>query len=168
MNQTRTLIFCLIFSNKQSKTCCIYLLVVLLGWFLNTFKVIFTQKILRVDSHNCFNFVFILIRSHSMLNCSCPWGGSPFNHDQALMWSLLHYHGGNVVSRQKPLFRPSISWCLWNTFVLHQFGVVTEGGCETLIDAFPIPWGTQMWVQIKNRGRLVRSRGFDYRPFFWP
>jgi len=30
-------------------------------------------------------------------------------------------------------FRPSISWCFWNTFVLHQFGIVTKGGCETLI-----------------------------------
>jgi len=37
------------------------------------------------------------------------------------------------MSTHKPLFRLSISWCLWNIFVLHQFGVVTKGGCETLI-----------------------------------
>jgi hypothetical protein len=31
---------------------------IILGWFLNILKIIFTQKIQQMDSFNCFNFVF--------------------------------------------------------------------------------------------------------------
>jgi hypothetical protein len=33
---------------------------VILGWFLKNFEIIFSQKIMWVDFRNCFNFLFIL------------------------------------------------------------------------------------------------------------
>jgi len=32
---------------------------VFLGWFLDTFGIFFTLKILQMDFHNFFNFIFI-------------------------------------------------------------------------------------------------------------
>ncbi len=65
------------------------------GWFLNTFKITFTQKILRMDSHNCLIFLSYCTRSHSTLNCTYLWGSPCFNHDQAFKWSSSHYHKGS-------------------------------------------------------------------------
>ncbi len=59
-NYNRTLNFYLIPLNWNSNTCCIYLSMVFFGWFFNTFKIVFTEKILQMDSHSCFNLVFIL------------------------------------------------------------------------------------------------------------
>ncbi len=50
----------LIPSNWHPNTCRIYRQVVFLGWFLNTFEIVFILKIQWVDSFNCSNFVFIL------------------------------------------------------------------------------------------------------------
>jgi hypothetical protein len=36
-------------------------------------------------------------RSHSTLNCMCPWSSSPFTHDQTFKWNLSHYNGGNII-----------------------------------------------------------------------
>jgi hypothetical protein len=55
-------------------------------------------------------------RSHSMLNCTYPWGCSLLGHDQTFRWSLSHCHNGNVVSIRKPHFMLSILWCVCNTF----------------------------------------------------
>ncbi len=56
-------------------------------------------------------------RSHFMSNCTYPWGGSLFNHEQTFEWNSSHYRRGNIVSTHKPWFMPSISWCLCNTFL---------------------------------------------------
>ncbi len=72
-------------------------------------------------------------RSHSTLNWTYPWGNLPFNHDQALKWSLSIVIG-------EMLYRfTSYILCLQfcNVFVTHfsphQFKVITKGGCETII-----------------------------------
>jgi hypothetical protein len=68
MKQIKPLSFFIIILNWHSNACYIYWQVVLLGWFLNTFEIVFTQKIQRVDSFICFNFV---LTSH-MVTFS-PW-----------------------------------------------------------------------------------------------
>ncbi len=52
---------------------------------------------------------------HSTLNCTCPWNGPLFNHDQAFRWNSSHCSGGNIVSIHKPSFMFSISWSICNT-----------------------------------------------------
>jgi hypothetical protein len=36
-------------------------------------------------------------RSHSTLNCTCPWSSPLFNRDQAFRWSSSHCNGGNII-----------------------------------------------------------------------
>ncbi len=64
-----------LFSNWCSNACHIYQQVVLLGWFLNTFRIVFIVKIQLMDSFNCSNFVFILHRAtiHPKLHVSLEW-----------------------------------------------------------------------------------------------
>jgi hypothetical protein len=56
------------------------------------------------------------IRSHSTLNCMCPWSGLPLSRDQAFKWKLSHCRKGNIVLIHKPHFLFSILWNFWNTF----------------------------------------------------
>jgi hypothetical protein len=61
-SQNKTLNFLPIPSSWHSNAYRIYQQVVLLGWILNTLKIIFTLKIKRMDCFNCSNFFFILHR----------------------------------------------------------------------------------------------------------
>jgi hypothetical protein len=72
-------------------------------------------------------------RSHSTSDYPCPWSGSFFNKDQALMWNFSHCHGGNIVSNHKSCFMLSISQFFPTQFSLHQFGITIKYGCETII-----------------------------------
>jgi hypothetical protein len=65
----------LTFSNWHSNTNYIYLQVALLSWFSNTFEIVFTQKIIQVDSHSCLNFIPIshMVTCHVELHISLEW-----------------------------------------------------------------------------------------------
>jgi hypothetical protein len=116
----------------------------LFGNFLNTFEIVFTQKIPQVDSHKIFNFVSYHINSHSTLNCTYPWGSSPFSHNQAFRWNSSHYHKGNVILIHKSHFMPSILWCLCNTFL---FTLIMSNNQRWM-------WNNNLWHQM-HLGPLV-------------
>lgn len=101
MNHARILNFCLIPSWWNFNACCIYLQIIILGWFLNFFEIILSQKIMWVDFSNCFNFLFILHKVKFHIECTCPWSNPLFSHDQTLRSNLSHCLGGNVVSIHK-------------------------------------------------------------------
>jgi hypothetical protein len=67
--------FFLVPSSWRSNACHIYKQVVLLGWFLNTFGIVFTLNILQNNSLNYSNFVFILRLAtfHPKLHMSLEW-----------------------------------------------------------------------------------------------
>ncbi len=92
-----------------------------MGWFVNTFETIFSQKILWMDFHNCFNFALILHKVTFHIKLRMSLGSPPFSHDQAFRWSLsLNCHGGNIVLTHKLGFMLSILRCLCNTFIPTQ------------------------------------------------
>jgi hypothetical protein len=47
-----------------------------LGWFLNTFKIVFTQKIQRMDSLNFFSFFFHIVKVHIPPSIACVLGAT--------------------------------------------------------------------------------------------
>jgi hypothetical protein len=87
-----------------------------LGWFLNTFEIVFTLKILQANSHNCFILFSYRTRSHSTLNCACLWGSPLPNLDQVLRWSSSHNCSENIILTHEVYFMPLILKCLCNTF----------------------------------------------------
>jgi hypothetical protein len=111
---------------------------VLLGWFLNTFEIVFTQNIQQMDSHNYFNFVIILhkVRFHVELHISL--GSPPFNHNQAFKWSSFHYHKGKVVLIHKSHFMPLILRCFCNTFIFTLIWSNNQGWM----------WSSNLWHQM--------------------
>ncbi len=127
MSQTRASSFFPILSSWRSNTCCIYLQVIFLGWFLNTFGIVFTLKIQRVDSLTCSNFVFILHRAKflwlaRLLAMTKPSGGvRPIAVEETLYWLTSYV----------------LCFQFHETFVTHfsphQFGVATKGGYEVVI-----------------------------------
>jgi len=123
-NLTKSSNFLLIPLSWHSNACHIYQQVVLLGWFLNTFGIIFTLKIQWVDSFNYSNFFFILHRPHppqiahvlgvaSLLTMTKPSGGI---HPIVV---------GEICLQFCEVFATHFS--------PHQFGVATKGGYEAII-----------------------------------
>jgi hypothetical protein len=43
-------------------------------------------------------------KPHSTPNCTCPWSGPPFSHDQTFKWSSSHCGEGNIISTHKLRF----------------------------------------------------------------
>jgi hypothetical protein len=66
-------------------------------------------------------------RSHSILNCTYPWGSLPLSHDQTFGWNLSHSRKGNIVLTHKPCFMPLILWCLYNTFFPTPIWSINQG-----------------------------------------
>jgi hypothetical protein len=99
---------------------------VLLGWFLHTFGIVFTLKILQMDFHNCFNFIFIWHKVTFHVELPCLWSSPLLSHDEAFKWNSSHCHGENIISIHKPRFMLSI-YVKPNTFFLTQIWSCNQG-----------------------------------------
>ncbi len=107
---------------------------VLLGWSLNTSKIVFIQKISQMDSHNCFNFVLIShkVTFHIELYVSLGQPSfltmtKPSSEVRPIAVKRVVYQFTNRVI--------CLQFCdvFASHFSPHQFKIATKGGCETII-----------------------------------
>ncbi len=132
-SQTKTSSFLLIPTSLHSNACHIYWQEFLLGWFLNTFEIVFTEKIQWMNSLNCFNFVLISqkVTFHLELHVL------GMAHLLAMTWASS---GVCPIIMGETLYHLTsyiLCFHIRDTFAthfsLHQFGVATKGDCEVVI-----------------------------------
>jgi len=107
--------------------------VVILGWFLNTFEIVFTQKIQQMDSLSYFSFVIILLKVTFHLELHMFLVRPTFNHDQAFKQSSSHYSGGRLYQLTSRTLCFQFRDIFATRLSPHQFKIAIKGNCETII-----------------------------------